>query len=84
MRRSDLMDEAMNWREADIRPDPGEPILMRGESGYMSPNETAYMSGRYDPAYRPLAPWLDWGGDSVQDALPEGFPKEWCYLREIP
>lgn len=72
----------VNWRligSGEELPKPHQPILMKGESGYIPPNEVAIISGYYDPNY--ADPWRDWGGDGLQDC--GVFPTEWIPLEEI-
>lgn len=57
------------------------PILMRGHSGYIPPNQECVISGYYDPEYRPLNPWLDFSGEAVTDGADE--PTHWIYLDEL-
>ncbi len=54
---------------------------MRGPSGYVPPHNEGLISGRYDPEYRPLNPWLDYSGEAVTDGM--DAPTHWIYLDEI-
>lgn len=71
----------MNWRSISEAPQIRKPILMRASSGYLPPHNEGLISGRYDPEYRPLNPWLDYSGEAVTDGMDE--PTHWIYLDEI-
>lgn len=71
----------MHWKPSSEKPKLREPILMRGPSGYVSPNSVAYVSGYFDDEYRPHYPWLCWDGDTV-DIL-GGVPTHWIYISDL-
>jgi hypothetical protein len=67
------------WKEADKEiPVTRKPILMKGPSGYIEPNQVLYVSGYYDSDYRPRSPWIDSQGTCVIEL---GLvPTHWCYV----
>lgn len=69
------------WRSCELqKPQPRVPILMRRESGY-STHSLEYVTGTYDPEFRPKQPWLTVGGDSLRDS--GHLPLAWCYVSEV-
>jgi len=70
------------WKSCDkTKPEIRKPILMKGDSGYIEPHGTLYISGYYDPEYRPRSPWLDSQSSCVSDC---GLtPTHWCYIEDL-
>lgn len=65
--------------ESGRLPDPGEPILMKGDSNRGHRN--FYISGCYDAGYRPLSPWLTSTGEPLSDY---GWkPTHWMHLKVL-
>jgi hypothetical protein len=71
----------IKWLTTSEPPFRREPILMRGVSGYIHPNDIAYVSGYYDDEYRPLAPWRTWSGDCALED--QQSITHWIYLSEL-
>jgi hypothetical protein len=70
------------WHNAFTeKPNPGVPIVMKGDSGYIKPNNVMYISGYYDLEYRPRSPWLNSQSTCVEDY---GLtPTHWIYVAEL-
>lgn len=72
----------MNWISCtEQQPKRRIPILMKGDSGYVEPNGTLYISGYYDPEYRPRSPWLDSQSSCVSDC--GLLPTHWIYISDL-
>lgn len=71
----------MNWRPVTDLPDIRRPIIMRCSSGYIAPNDVAYVTGHFDDEWRPHAPWREYSGDALGEAGLE--PTRWIYRDEF-
>ena len=75
------MSEQFRWRPMSEIPRAGVPIVMRGESGYMKPNDVRYEAGYYEPDRKHGNEWRTYAGDHINDAG-DGLI-EWCYRSEL-
>ncbi len=68
----------LDWEEIAEGHEPrGRYVLVRGPSGYKSPPHS-YAVALFDDEFRPHNPWVDPGGDAINDA---GWtPKEYAEL----
>ena len=62
-------------------PPPDTYVLLVGDSGYIT-TPLRYEVGKFDEKFRPLNPWVDYGGDAFTDNGPP--PIYWHPLLKIP
>ena len=64
----------------ETAPRDGTYIILFGDSGYTTTPLRCEIC-RYDAEYRPLQPWVTYGGDSFTDY--GGEPKYWFPIPEV-
>jgi hypothetical protein len=57
----------MVWHPVAELPPEGVPIIIIGKTGYRAPHDRLVISGRFEPEYRPLAPWRTSQNDALSD-----------------
>lgn len=72
----------LEWRSCGpegFKPNRRVWVMVRGPSP-VSTTPLRYIVARYDPEFRPLAPWRDLDGDSIEDCGLDPAECEWTAL----
>ena len=69
------------WKPISVLPKQAVPLIIRGRSGYVPPNDIFVSTGYYYPDWRPLEPWRDEQGNAFDDFA--RTPIEWMYRYEF-